>query len=153
MTNRTIYFYEPDDAYGFLSNFFIAPLTIDDRVWLTSEHYYQAQKFPSFSLQERIRHARSPDEAFQLSRQFADEVDSKWMDVRCEVMRHVVEQKFTQHPALRTSLLATNDALLVEHSSVDAFWGDGAKGDGLNQLGLILMDVRLMLANNARHVS
>ena len=64
----------------------IAPLTIDDRVWLMT---LSSAKFPS-SLQERIRHAHLT-KRFSC-RQFADEVDSKWMDVRCGVMRHVVEQ-------------------------------------------------------------
>ncbi|PKF49812.1 DUF1768 domain-containing protein [Enterovibrio nigricans] len=138
----TIYFYEPDEAYGFLSNFFIAPLVIGGEVWLTSEHYYQAQKFQSAILQHRIQQSSTPDEAFKLSRDFVHDVDKGWMERRCDVMRYVVEQKFLQHLALRTSLLATGCALLVEHSKHDAFWGDGQHGDGANHLGQILMEVR-----------
>ncbi|MDD1780129.1 NADAR family protein [Enterovibrio sp. ZSDZ35] len=145
MIKRTIHFYEPNEPFGFLSNFFIAPLVIDGETWLTSEHYYQAQKFCSPTLQARIRHAPTPDEAFKLSRDFMQHMDSHWIDIRCDVMRYVVEQKFQQHDVLRSSLISTDDALLVEHSKYDAFWGDGENGEGVNQLGQILMDVRDIL--------
>ena len=33
--NRNIHFYEPNDAYGFLSNFFSAPININGTIWKT----------------------------------------------------------------------------------------------------------------------
>ncbi|WP_394209378.1 NADAR family protein [Enterovibrio calviensis] len=157
MTN-TICFYEPDEAYGFLSNFYGAPLRIDGKAWLTSEHYYQACKFESMALQQKIQCALTPDEAFSLSREFNREVKSDWLDIRCDVMRHVVGQKFQQHADLALKLASTYPADLVECSHCDAFWGTGKSGDGLNKLGHILMDVRhqilvqdVLLSNPGTH--
>ena len=39
-------------------------------------------------------------------------------------------------------LLGTGDALLVEHTNKDNYWGDGGDGRGKNMLGRILMEVR-----------
>jgi len=60
-------------------------------------------------------------------------------------MREAVEAKFRQHDELRALLLATNDAILVEHTENDDFWGDGGDGSGRNELGRVLMAVREVL--------
>jgi ribA/ribD-fused uncharacterized protein len=60
-------------------------------------------------------------------------------------MHEVVLAKFTQHPSLRELLLSTGDALLVEHTAHDSYWGDGGNGSGKNLLGQILMRVREQL--------
>ncbi len=41
-----IRFYRVSEAYGCFSNFAAYELTIDDKIWPTSEHFFQAQKFP-----------------------------------------------------------------------------------------------------------
>jgi hypothetical protein len=41
----TILFYHQDDPYGCFSNFSRHPVNIYDRVWMTSEHAFQAMKF------------------------------------------------------------------------------------------------------------
>lgn len=45
-------------------------------------------------------------------------------------MRDAVMAKFTQHDELREMLLATGEAELVEHTTNDAYWGDGGDGSG-----------------------
>ncbi len=57
-------------------------------------------------------------------------------------MRRAVLAKFTQHEELRRILLATGDAMLVEHTRNDSYWGDGGDGRGRNMLGQILVSVR-----------
>ena len=59
-----------------------------------------------------------------------------------EVMLRAVLAKFTQHAGLRDTLLATGDAMLVEHTRNDSYWGDGGDGRGRNMLGQILVNVR-----------
>ena len=52
----TIYFYRESDAYGEFSNFARYPIVIHDVIWHTSEHYFQAMKFPHDpDYQEKIR--------------------------------------------------------------------------------------------------
>ena len=72
-----------------------------------------------------------------------------WEAVKVAVMREVVRAKFTQHADIRQVLLSTGDAMIVEHTENDSYWGDGGDGSGKNMLGRILMDVRDELARGA----
>jgi len=63
-----------------------------------------------------------------------------------------LQAKF-KDPILRSSLLSTGSAYLVEHlpkKGRDNFWGDDHDGSGQNQLGNILMDVRAKLGGTGR---
>jgi ribA/ribD-fused uncharacterized protein len=57
-------------------------------------------------------------------------------------MRTAVRAKFTQHKSLQETLLSTGDAILVEHTVNDSYWGDGGDGTGKNMLGKILVEIR-----------
>ncbi|GLT18969.1 GTP cyclohydrolase-2 [Vibrio zhanjiangensis] len=146
--NSHIHFYEPSDAYGFLSNFFYAPIRIHGELWKTSEHYYQAQKFTDSEIIKKIQHCDSPDVAFSLSRQYSQNVREDWQKVRLDIMRFVVEEKFKQNPSLAFQLIETGDVEITEHSHKDNFWGDGGNGQGENQLGKILMAIREKLTRS-----
>ncbi len=50
--------------------------------------------------------------------------------------------KFSQHSDLKQLLLDTGDAIIIEHTKNDNYWGDGGDGTGRNQLGKTLMRVR-----------
>lgn len=43
---------------------------------------------------------------------------------------------------MKEILLSTGNAILVEHTEKDNYWGDGGDGSGKNRLGKILMKVR-----------
>jgi ribA/ribD-fused uncharacterized protein len=68
-----------------------------------------------------------------------------WESVKDNVMYQALVAKFTQHDDLRQILLGTGDALLVEHTENDSYWGDGGDGSGKNRLGHLLMRVRTEL--------
>jgi ribA/ribD-fused uncharacterized protein len=150
--SKVIHFYHIGEEYGCFSNFSPHPLRLDGKVWPTSEHYFQAQKFEDFRLQESIRRTRSPMIAARMGRDRKKPLRPDWEAVKVEVMRRGVRAKFTQHEDLRALLLATEDATLVEHTENDSTWGDGGDGSGQNLLGLILMEVRaeLRTAQEAR---
>ncbi len=66
-------------------------------------------------------------------------------------MRAALEAKFMQHDKLKRLLLATGDALLIEHTSNDSYWGDGGgNGHGKNMLGRLLMELRSKLFEDNR---
>jgi len=65
-------------------------------------------------------------------------------------MREVVFAKFTQHKDIQKALLETGDAILIEHTTNDYYWGDGGNGSGKNKLGLTLMSVREELRQNSK---
>lgn len=137
-----IRFYRRDDAYGCFSNFSYHPVTLNGKVWPTSEHYFQAQKFVGTPHEEEVRNASGPGEAARMGRQRSRPLRRDWEQVKDDIMREVVLAKFTQHEDIRQVLLDTGDAELVEHTVNDSYWADGGDGTGKNMLGKILMEVR-----------
>lgn len=140
-----ILFYSVTDEYGELSNFAPYPIKLDGKRWPTSEHYFQGQKFVDPAVRERIRGTSSPAEAARIGRSRKLRLRSDWEAVKIAVMRKAVQAKFEQHADLAAILLATDEAMLVEHTPNDDFWGDAGDGSGRNMLGRILMDVRSSL--------
>ena len=149
-TARTaIRFYSVTGEYGELSNFAPYPITLKGKRWPTSEHYFQAQKFVDRRDQEEIRGANTPMLAARWGRDRKRKLRRDWESVKVGVMREAVEAKFRQHEDLRALLLDTGDAMLIEHTENDDFWGDGGDGNGRNELGRILMAVRQRLREDA----
>jgi N-glycosidase YbiA len=140
-----INFYSARDEYGCFSNFSRHPIFLDGKRWPTSEHFFQAQKFRGTAHEEAIRMAKKPMEAANLGRSRRHPLRPDWESVKDQVMLEAVRAKFTQHDDLKAILLGTGDALLVEHTANDAYWGDGGDGSGRNRLGEILMQVRAEL--------
>lgn len=137
-----ILFYSVTDAYGFLSNFLPAPIRLKGARWPSSEHYFQAQKFAGTPHEAAIRKAATPAIAARMGRDRRAPLRRDWESVKEGIMQDAVQAKFTQHPDLREALLATGDAMLVEHTEHDADWGDGGDGRGHNRLGKILVQIR-----------
>ena len=57
-------------------------------------------------------------------------------------MKHVLYEKFRQHADLRTLLLQTGTARLIYVDADDTYWGSGAAGNGQNELGKALVEIR-----------
>lgn len=120
-----INFYSVSDEFGCFSNFAPYPVRMDGKLWPTSEHYFQAQKFEDAQHQENIRETKSPMIAARMGRDRKKPLRRDWESVKVGIMREVVRAKFTQHNDLRQILLATGDAKIVEHTANDSYWGDG----------------------------
>jgi len=140
-----INFYRTGDEYGCFSNFAAYPVEIRGQVWPTSEHFFQAQKFAGSQHEEAIRSVKSPMIAARIGRNRSKPIRPDWEQVKDDIMREAVRSKFSQHRDLREILLATGDALIVEHTKNDSYWGDGGDGSGRNMLGRILAEVRAEL--------
>jgi ribA/ribD-fused uncharacterized protein len=137
-----INFYRTTDEYGCFSNFAPYPIELKDRIWPTSEHYFQAQKFVGTEHEEAIRLEKSAMIAARMGRDRKKPLRADWEAVKDDIMREAVRAKFRQHPELRATLLATRHQKIVEHTENDSYWGDGGDGRGKNMLGRILMEVR-----------
>jgi N-glycosidase YbiA len=167
-----IKFYSERKDYGFMSNFFKTKnLTIDEIKWKTSEHYFQAMKFKDYPWYfDLIRNIGTPAQAAYLGRmkkqggwawktklnhyiiQAIDDgvkIKEDWEDIKDDIMYQVVYEKFYQDPLLKEMLLETENAILVEHTPRDSYWGDGGDESGKNKLGEILMKVRNQLEGGA----
>ena len=141
----SIYFYGTKGPYGAFSNFAYYGFTLDALYWPTSEHFFQAAKFQGTEYAESIRKAKSPKIAAKMGRSRKHPLRPDWEDVKENVMRRALMQKFTEHKDLRLLLLDTGDLEIVESSPIDYYWGCGQEGTGKNRLGLLLMEVRDIL--------
>lgn len=129
--------------HRWLSNFWFAKVMLDDVVYPSVEHAYQAAKtYPS----ERPPFLScTAAEAKKLGRQVV--IRDEWELVKLDVMRSLIEQKFAPGTDLAKKLLETGDVRLVEGNKWgDTFWGV-CNGRGQNHLGEILMAQRSQLKN------
>lgn len=125
--------------HRFLSNFSPSPLEVDGQSYATVEHAFQALKTENPTEQEIVRNARTPGQAKKLGRRVTLRAD--WNTARVGVMKMLLEKKFSDK-VLRSELLATGDAELVEGNYWnDRFWGV-CRGSGENWLGKLLMEIR-----------
>lgn len=145
---KEIKFYKVHDDYGFMSNFAPYPFSDGNKIWPTSEHYFQAQKFLIPEIQEKIRQIASPMDAALEGRNRQNPLRPDWEEIKDKVMLQALRMKFSQHPEIAKELLATGDAIIIEHTRNDAYWADGGDGSGKNKLGLLLMHVRDELKNS-----
>ncbi|KAG9004301.1 hypothetical protein FRB94_006816 [Tulasnella sp. JGI-2019a] len=143
---NVIKFYEKHQPYYCFTNFSPDPVIYDDKEYPTSEHLFQAFKFLPHrpGLAEHIRTGSKKSRfAFQEARRFSPEVSPDWLQRNVHTMDQVLYLKFSQNKKLKKQLLGTGNAVLVEDSgNNDDFWGNGADGNGQNQLGLALMRLR-----------
>jgi len=130
---KEIKFYKVNDEYGFMSNFAPYPFSDGSRIWPTSEHYFQAQKFLVPQIQEKIRQIASPMDAALEGRNRQNPLRSDWEEVKDEVMHQALRMKFSQNPEIAKELLATGDAILIEHTQNDDYWADGRDITGKKQ--------------------
>lgn len=133
-------------------NFYNRPLTYRGVTYPCSEAAFQAQKFihqPALMAQFANFDGK---EAARKAKEWKALQRTDWKNVSLHVMRDVLQVKF-QDPKLRSLLLATGSAYLVEHIPVkgrDDFYGDDNDGTGQNNLGKLLMDVRQSLGGTGR---
>ena len=129
-----------DGAYAFLSNFYPSVVCDPEGIaYPTVEHYFQAMKTVYLSKRKEIAAAPTPGTAKRMGRRVL--LRSDWNDIRVEVMRRGLKQKFA-NPDLRKKLLATGNAELIEGNWWnDTFWGV-CNGVGENHLGKLLMEIR-----------
>src|SRR5688500_6279714 len=120
---KRILFYRINEPFGEFSNFSPHAFELNGKQWPTSEHYFQAQKFAGTEHEEEIRIAKSPMIAARMGRSRQRPLRQDWESAKDQIMREALRAKFTQHPQLRSLLLSTNDAVLVEHTANDRYWG------------------------------
>lgn len=139
---RFIRFYETDKPYGCFSNFAKYPIVLKGKEWETTEHYFQAQKFVGTQHEAELRLARTPMEVARMGRDRNRPLRQDWEACKDHVMLEALIAKVEQHPVIKSILLSTGDCTIVEHTSNDAYWGDGGDGQGGNMLGKLLMEIR-----------
>jgi N-glycosidase YbiA len=173
--SETILFYDPKAAHGIFSNLYIRDISIGGLVYHSVEHYFQSQKFVGTPdgdwYASQIRQQNTGGKVFFLAqqkkgsrwpwqRQLSIIIEESlvkgvapsddWDERRVSVMIRGLCAKFMQHKDLRQKLLDTGDAVLVENSPRDWYWGIGKDGKGKNKLGKFLMILRDQIRNSPK---
>ncbi len=128
--------------YRFLSNFYPSPVTYGGLTYPSVENAYQAQKFPAEERESFL--GISAGRAKQFGQLSSDRI-AEWRPKRVPLMEALVRDKFMQNAELRARLIATAPKYLEETNS----WQDSCfgvcNGVGENNLGKILMKLRVEL--------
>lgn len=140
-----IYFYKINDEYGCFSNFSKHGFELNGKYWMTSEHYFQAQKFVETEFEEQVRLSATPMEAANKGRDRSKPLRKDWEEVKDDIMRRAVLEKFKANTDARNMLLSTGNEDIIEKTTKDYYWGCGEDGTGENMLGKILMETREIL--------
>lgn len=129
--------------YRFLSNFWPAPVYLDNIRYLTVEHAYQAAKTLDRPTRIYIGAAPTPASAKRRAKEIPPEhLRRNWRSVQIDIMRDLLHQKFAIDTDLGRQLVATGDRELIEGNVWgDTFWGV-CNGRGQNNLGKLLMEIR-----------
>ena len=136
-----------EGEYRFLSNFYPSPIWENGINYPTNEHFFQASKTNNRVEKVLVAGASSPARAKQYGRTMVT-LREDWEIVKEKIMYEGLKKKFLI-PELRTLLLATGDATIIEgNSHHDNTWGvcDCEKcktsHTGHNKLGILLMKLR-----------
>ena len=131
--------------YFFLSNFYECPVFYEGLVYNSTEAAFQAAKI----LYGREYFTRMNPPAAKKEGRRVDLRDD-WEDVKMGVMYDVCYAKFAYNPELKKKLLKTGDKHLEEaNHHGDMIWGT-VDGEGENNLGKILMQIRKDLADGVK---
>ena len=137
---------EFQNEYRWLSNFAPVKIKLDGLEFPSVEHAYMSAKSDDA---EWKKFCSNPiNKAGDVKRQSRNiELKENWNDIKLDVMRECVKQKFNQEP-YRTKLLKTGTQHIQEGNRWnDKFWGVCLKTNkGENHLGRLIMDVRSALA-------
>lgn len=148
--------YEFRGQYYFLSNYYSAleePIELDGLLFPSVEHAYQAAKTTDEVKRRQIQQAKSPGNAKYLGRSLKSSMRKDWDSIKLQVMRALIEQKFTKNKSLCDRLVKTGNKKLIEGNNWnDTFFGMVKKDEkwiGENNLGKILMDTRTKLSRKS----
>ena len=153
---QVIGFHNPDEEYGFLSNWYLSEFTVSGIEFSSMEQYMMYQKAVCFQDNEigsQILKTGDAAEIKRLGRIVHGYDDHVWNGVRQIIVYEGLKAKFSQNPELLRQLIDTGDAVLAECAVKDRIWGiglsmtdpdrlDRSKWKGKNLLGYALMKVR-----------
>lgn len=151
-----ICFHNPDEKYGWLSNWYLSDFKVDDVNFSSMEQYMMYEKaivFEDFNMAEKILETQNVGAIKQYGRQVVNYNDIIWNGIRQIIVYKGLFAKFVQNETLRENLRKTDSAILAECAVKDSIWGIGLsmndpnrfdmnKWNGQNLLGFAIMQVR-----------
>lgn len=149
-------FHNPDEPYGFLSNWYLSDFSVEGIKFTSMEQYMMYKKAVLFDDSDIASKILNTDDVVlikEFGRKVSNYNDSVWNGMRQVIIYKGLIEKFMQNEDLRKALLDTGDNILAECAVKDQIWGiglsmtDNNRHDinawkGQNLLGYSLMLVR-----------
>lgn len=153
---KIIGFHNPDEEYGFLSNWYLSDFIIDRIHFSSMEQYMMYKKailFRDNEIAKKILNMQDVGKIKALGRQVKNYDDVIWNGMRQLIIYEGLLEKFRQNQDLKEKLMKTGDSILAECAVQDKIWGIGlsmadekrfslSQWRGQNLLGFALMEVR-----------
>ena len=143
MNNK--YYFKNDTK---LTNYFLCDVIVDGIKYSSSEAAYHSQKFLDEDI-KKIMTKLTPDESKHVSRELSRFIRDDWENVKYDLMKKVVMEKFKQNQDCLEELLNTQSMELIEdttgwHDNIcgECTCDDCKTSEHKNLLGKILMEVR-----------
>ncbi len=138
------------DEYQWLSNFEPCEITYYGVTYASVEHAYMSAKSDDEEWKLYCADANiPPGKVKRKSRKI--EIKESWEEIKVSIMKELLVLKYAQEP-YRNLLLNTGEVYIQEGNNWrDIFWGvDLETGEGENNLGKLIMEVREELKVNVR---
>ncbi len=153
---QIVYFHNPNEENGYLSNWYPSQFIVDGLTFSSMEQFMMYRKavcFDDKAIATKILDTDDVARIKELGRQVSNYDDNYWNGVRQIVVYEGLFAKFSQNEELKKKLKDTGDAVLAECAVKDRIWGiglsmqnpqrlDQTKWKGQNLLGYTLMMVR-----------
>lgn len=153
---QVVYFHNPDEENGYLSNWYMSPFSVSGQNFTSMEQYMMYHKaicFHDHDIAEKILATDDVAKIKKYGRMVSNYNENYWNGVRQLIVYEGLYAKFSQNESIRQQLLATGDAILAECAVKDKIWGIGLSmtdlkrfdmnsWKGQNLLGYSLMMVR-----------
>lgn len=126
-----------------LRNEYPAPITVEAVTYPTVAHAYWALATTSPAIRNQIRDAARSYDAEKLAEEAPLRPD--WPAVRLAVMTSLLRAKYSQHPELADTLLATGDAR-IHYAGIGSRYWNAHGQEGRNWIGRLLELIRAEIA-------
>ncbi|MBD5085397.1 MAG: NADAR family protein [Clostridiales bacterium] len=151
-----ICFHNPEEANGYLSNWFLSNFDMNNIHFSSMEQYMMYQKavlFHDTGIASQILQTDNVGKIKALGRSVQNYDDTIWNGMRQIIVYHGLVAKFEQNDDLKGKLIGTHEDILAECAVQDRVWGIGlsmkddrrfdmSEWQGQNLLGFTLMMVR-----------
>ena len=152
--SQSVFFHKKTDSHWILSNMSACPLEIDGIPFKSSEHLFQTLKFATpESVLAVYNNYISPKMTARHYEYLGGHKRADWEQIRVDVMKFCLQQKYEQCLAFREELDSTKGYNIVElqdakndkETTRANGWGVKTKGEnyeGPNLMGRLLMELR-----------
>ena len=134
-----------------LSKILTLPIDNTQKQTLFNQQYDMMRGMSGSQAQQHAKEYPFNSDAIHRKSQLGDVVhtDGTELDLKERIMYETLLIKFTQHPEMLRSLLATDNVQITEDTAlatyVDNYWGNGWSNNGRNAVGKLLMKARTEL--------